>query len=419
MQSPFHEGERHQCGQHFGAGNVVCPSIFQESPENEIAVRISIDAILFCETFGFANSRVFAQGFLLALFVLQRLSRSHRTFTWSAARLALHKPGGNKDGYTPLQGDEQELVPTCPHPGMSPDSSAVTMAGIAQLLQQQLEPITANIGSLQTTREHLTSKYGELKDVVEARLQRMESRMDMSETRVNKLEEVGQQLQAQISKIKDFVRDEVGTVLLEKKVGVLADKNVADKRSVTAVIGNLEGLKSLGEAQAWLKNKLAVLDSPSPTQVYAKGMYKGMVFAEFKDTFERDMAVTLLRTAGLKNDGKQVWASQDRDPVDRAARNFCYGLKRLFKEHWEVPYNVNISEVAPYTLTVGGELALTAHVSKHAIDYEWHGDWLTWKELHDSQGVKDLLQKFEELIMRTSKGSKGSVKGTSKGANRP
>ena len=41
----------------------------------------------------------------------------------------------------------------------------------------------------------------------------MESRMDMSETRVDKLEEVGQQLQAQISKIKDFVRDEVGTVL--------------------------------------------------------------------------------------------------------------------------------------------------------------------------------------------------------------
>ena len=148
-------------------------------------------------------------------------------------------------------------------------------------------------------------------------------------------------------------------------------------------------------------------------------MYKGMVFAEFKDTYERDMAVTLLRTAGLKNHGKQVWASQDRDPVDRAARNFCYGLKRLFKEHWEVPYNVNISEVAPYTLTVGGELALTAHVSKHAVDYEWHGDWLTWKELHDSQGVKDLLQKSEDLIMRTSKGSKGSVKGTSKGANRP
>ena len=128
------------------------------------------------------------------------------------------------------------------------------------------------------------------------------------------------------------------------------------------------------------------------------------------------MAVALLRTAGLKNDGKQVEASQDRDPVDRAARNFCYGLKRLFKEEWEVPYNVNISEAAPlYILTVGGELALTAHVSQHAVDYKRHGGWATWKELRDSQGGKDLLQKSEDLIIRTSKGSKGTMKGTSKG----
>ena len=331
----------------------------------------------------------------------------------------LHRTGGNNDGYTPLHGDEQELVPTCPHPGMSPVPSRVTMAGIEQLLRQQLEPITANIGTLQTTCENLTSKYGELRDVVEARLQGMESRMDLSETRVDKLEEVSQQLHTEILKMKEFVREEVGTVLREKKVDLIANMYPADKRSVTAVIGNLEGLKSLGEAQAWLKDKLAVLDSPHPTQVYAKGMYKGMVFAEFKDTYERDMAVTLLRTAGLKNDGKQVWASQDRDPVDRAACNFCYGLKRLFKEEWEVPCNVNISEAAPYTLTVGGELALTAHVSKHAVDYKWHGEWATWKELHDSQGVQDLLQKSEDLIMRTSKGSKGTMKGTSKGAHRP
>ena len=37
--------------------------------------------------------------------------------------LLLHKTGGNKDGYTPLQNDDQELVPTCHNPGMSPDSS--------------------------------------------------------------------------------------------------------------------------------------------------------------------------------------------------------------------------------------------------------------------------------------------------------
>ena len=48
------------------------------------------------------------------------------------------------------------------------------------------------------------------------------------------------------------------------------------------------------------------------------------MFAEFKDQFDRYLAVT----AGLQQNGKPVWASQDRDPVKRAARNFCFGLKK-------------------------------------------------------------------------------------------
>ena len=82
------------------------------------------------------------------------------------------------------------------------------------------------------------------------------------------------------------------------------NKNV-DKRSLTAVIGNLEGLSSLAQAQAWLKDKLSVLQGPSPIQVYGKGVYQGMVFAEFKDQFDRDLAATLLKTAGLQQNGSR------------------------------------------------------------------------------------------------------------------
>ena len=98
-------------------------------------------------------------------------------------------------------------------------------------------------------------------------------------------------------------------------------KNV-DKTSLTTVIGNLEGLSSLAQAQAWLKDKLSVLRGPSPTQVYGKVVYQGMVFAEFKDQFDGDLAATLLNTAGLQQSGKFVWAYQVRGPVEGAARNF-------------------------------------------------------------------------------------------------
>ena len=53
--------------------------------------------------------------------------------------------------------------------------------------------------------------------------------------------------------------------------------------------------------------------------------------------------------------------------------NSCFGLKKVFKEEWNIPYNVKISEEKPYTMTVGGELALTAHVSPGEVVHEWHG----------------------------------------------
>ena len=98
-------------------------------------------------------------------------------------------------------------------------------------------------------------------------------------------------------------------------------KNV-DKTSLTAVIGNLEGLSSLAQAQAWLKDKLSVLQGPSPTQVYGKVVYQGMVSAELKDQFDGDLAATVLNTAGLQQNGRFVWAYQVRGPIKGGARNF-------------------------------------------------------------------------------------------------
>ena len=66
---------------------------------------------------------------------------------------------------------EEELVPTCPPPMDSPSAKipneAVTMDGIATLLQQQLGPITANINALNAGVQMLDAKYGDLRSAVE------------------------------------------------------------------------------------------------------------------------------------------------------------------------------------------------------------------------------------------------------------
>ena len=323
--------------------------------------------------------------------------------------------------YARMADEEEELVPTCPPPVDSPmaevPSGTVTMDGIAALLKQQLGPITANINALNAGVQMLDAKYGDLRSAVENRLREMEARMDVTQAQVAKMDELVQHLHEETTKVEGLIKSQVETAMREMKPG-MKTQNVetkVDKRTMTAVIGNLDGIGSLAQAQAWLKDKLIVLQGPSPVQIYGKGAFQGMMFAEFKDQFDRDLAVTLLRTAGLQQNGKPVWASQDRDPVERAARNFCFGLKKVFKEEWDIPYNVKISEEKPYTMTVGGELALTAHVSAGEVVHEWHGEWANWDELHSSPEVKVLLEKSQALITRTKEGMKGSSKSGPKG----
>ena len=87
----------------------------------------------------------------------------------------------------------------------------------------------------------------------------------------------------------------------------------------------------------------------------------------------------------------------------------------MFKEEWNIPYNVRISDEKPYAMSLGGELALTAHVSSGEVVHEWHGEWPNWDELHGSSEVKSLLEKSPALIARTKEGMKGSSKSGPKG----
>ena len=77
------------------------------------------------------------------------------------------------------------------------------------------------------------------------------------------------------------------------------------------------------------------------------------MFAEFDGMLDRDTGVALLRSSGLKRGDKVIWATQDREPADRAARSYCFGVKYLLKNELQNPYTIRVSEEAPYTIHVG------------------------------------------------------------------
>jgi len=89
-------------------------------------------------------------------------------------------------------------------------------------------------------------------------------------------------------------------------------------------------------------------------------------------------------------------------------------LKHLFKNEWNIPYTVRITDEAPYTFTIGGEAALTAHVSSNEVVHEWHGEWASRDDLHTSAEVKLWLEKSNAVELRAKEGGlkgKGAAKG--------
>ena len=88
--------------------------------------------------------------------------------------------------------------------------------------------------------------------------------------------------------------------------------------------------------------------------------------------------------------------------VEGAARDFGFGWKTVFKDEWNIPYNVRIPDEKPYAVTVGSELAVTAHVSSGEVVHEWHGEWANWDKHHGRCEVKFLLEKSRALLHPTA-----------------
>ena len=155
---------------------------------------------------------------------------------------------------------------------------------------------------------------------------------------------------------------------------------------------------------------------PISTKIYSKGDFIDILFAEFQTMVDRDTAVAQLRSAKLQRGAHTLWCTEDREPAMRAARNLCLGLKYILKQDMNITYNINVSDEAPYTVEVGGHLALTVNIVGAANERIWEKDWAEWADLQNNPKLQELLKKCDALLERASMGMKGGAKGTSKGS---
>ena len=196
----------------------------------------------------------------------------------------------------------------------------------------------------------LDEQLNPIKKDIEAIKQHGASRHDLT-LATNPLKNIGKitndikEIQMRATSMENAMNERM--VNMEKQMGILQNitprsisatsqdtthaYHVHGKRALTAVIGNLEDFETEATAAAFIREQFANMNGPIPKNIYAKGDFRNVLFVEFGGMVERDTAVALFWIGD-----NTMWASQDREPAERAARYFAFASSICSKTVWAV-----------------------------------------------------------------------------------
>ena len=167
--------------------------------------------------------------------------------------------------------------------------------------------------------------WWDLRSAVENRLKDMEARMDVTHIQVTKMDELREHLHDESQRLKAWLKVR-WTPLCEKWNGMKTQdprKNV-DKKSLTAVIGNLPGVSSLAQTQAvrpW---------GPFPNSgLRQRAVPRYGVSGDEGPVWQR-LALTLVNTAGLQQNGQPLRISQDPSPCWKSRSQLLFWLAKYY-----------------------------------------------------------------------------------------
>jgi len=325
-------------------------------------------------------------------------------------------------------------------------ASNVTLESIAALLDkkfdEKLTPMTLKVDELQAGFETIKEDMSTLKAVTEEKDAMLQSNVDHITAGLAACNIEVEHAKGEIQRTKEQLNHNIETInvrlkilegmkvdarpsghdqqanaqikSLEEQIKKLSSARCASQASfeelqVTAVIGGLQGHGSLAEADQWVRDQLWHSWSPSPTEVYAKGDFKGILFCKFPSTVEADVAVKHFKSTKYNVGGHSVWAKPDAPLLQRVVQSALFGAKHLMGQ-WGEPRSSMWIDLEESALYWKDEMALKVQVAGQTLNIENGPEWGAYfkaKEWDDIIGVQ------EAKLKQNVKG-KGGGKSTGK-----
>ena len=297
-----------------------------------------------------------------------------------------------------------------PQPTTSSHAAApATLADIAHLLQTQLAtqlaPITKEINevktSMQSTMQGVKDELKQQIDELDERITQIESHAPPTNPPKSSTDEINErigQIEAEIYKLK---QPNHSTTL--------------SSTSTPAVFGGLSSTGDLDGAKGWVSNMLWDGWLKGPSKMYCKGNFKGIIWAEFANSGDRDAAIQRVKDSGAVLGQDRVWANVEKPVEDRVPLSILIRAKYLLIK-WGIPKEQLWVDAATNTLSYDNKAAISTKVIDLKLMIEFQDDWAEYIKGGDWDTlVKEASSGLDRKREQHSKGKGNKGKGKEKG----
>jgi hypothetical protein len=215
-----------------------------------------------------------------------------------------------------------------------------------------------------------------------------------NEIRVSKLEDLLQKGGA--GKNMEEIRQLFAAT--EKDTSKRTEETEDQKR--TACFGGLSSIKDIEEAKKWMTDKLWDEWLPQPENMYPNKDFKGILYAKFRNSSERDSVIAWFKKSSTQISGSTVWSKPDKPLHERVMRTLLFGTKFILdKSVWVDPDQ--------RLVTLWGEKVLQASIVDEKLSIVY-GDG--WEEYLHHKDHPEFVKMVKSLHDKLAGGGKGDGK---------
>ena len=152
------------------------------------------------------------------------------------------------------------------------------------------------------------------------------------------------------------------------------DARVSDDQSLTVVMGKLDNESTEAHCTSWMTKQIESICHVSPTRIYVKGEFRGMLWMVFASQSQRDLVVGSLNKQKVAMTSRVVWVALDLPLPMRVEKKFLFTLKKLLLTWgWQgFETRVNISS---RSLSIDSKLVVVVDAHDQQFDVRFADQW--------------------------------------------